>query len=95
MDKDDFELSESNFSMSLASNAAKKVGGATLVSHAPFTGSALRERAATAVQPRTAPPLEVSDVKRVSVVDAAKAIKEDDNDNENYDNDQFDSDFEI
>ena len=60
MDKDDFELSESNFSMSLASNANKKVGGGALVSHAPFTGAALRERAATAVQPRAAPRLEVA-----------------------------------
>ena len=82
MDKDDFELSESNFSMSLASNANKKVGGGALVSHPPFTGSALRERAATAVQPRVTPPLEVGAKSK------SNEVKEDEED------DNYDSDFD-
>ena len=53
MDKDDFELSESNFSMSLASNAQRKVSGVQFVNNPPFTGSALKERAATVVQTKT------------------------------------------
>ena len=52
MDKDDFELSESNFSMSLASNAQRK-SGVSFVNNPPFTGSALKERAATVVQTKT------------------------------------------
>ena len=47
MDKDDFELSESNFSMSIVSNAQRKVSGVSLVNNPPFTGNALKERAST------------------------------------------------
>ena len=78
MDKEDFELSESNFSMSLASNPNKKVGGGALVTHPPFTGSALRERAATAVQPRP---------RHDTLKQANAPVKEDDEEDDNYDSD--------
>ena len=71
MDKDDFELSESNFDITLASNAQRKASGVSLVNNPPFTGSALRDRATTQVVAKSAKP----------------AVVAEDDDDDNYDDD--------